>query len=301
MLKNLKTFKYRAALSVFIFAALLSGSRNTFSYVMPSEQLLGFMIKNFSGYRSVVLMQSTVQTSPDNQKEFSEHISLESPDKYSIRLSDPLEDRGVYPDLTFRQFLIANSRARLEHILLATGIDITRVSYTRIDGKIAYCIGSALPGDPKLLIEKERFIPLLLIYNAPDDSEGMIITVRFKDYRKEKVGWYPFEIEYNAGEDLAEKYTIRAFQFNVPVDSTLLRQFPELEIPEAPVEYIEPETGEETIFSEGLLTPEYPGIEEEPEDEESPLSEENPVDEDNPETEDERLRKVIEAFEEQYE
>ena len=210
----------------------LSTSYSSMAYVMPAEQLLGFLTDNFSGYRSVVLIHSVLRITSGSEKIFTEQVSLSSPNKYSTKLLDRLGGRDDSPDLTYRQLLMANKTERLEHVLSAVGIDIKTVSYTRMDGKIAFRIGAEDPESPKLYIEKERFIPLLLMYKAPGELNNNLISVRFQDYQKDAKGWYPFEIIYSEGSGLVETYTVQTFEFNVPVDNAALQQFPELEIPE---------------------------------------------------------------------
>ncbi|MFC1493891.1 hypothetical protein ACFL6W_01305 [Thermodesulfobacteriota bacterium] len=233
--------------------AFISISYNSMAYVMPAEQLLGFMTDNFSGYRSVVLIQSVLRTTPENEKVFTEQLSLSSPDKYSTKLLDRLGGRNDSPDLTYRQLLMANKPPKLEHVLGAIGIDLKTVSYTRIDGEIAYRIGSGDPESPKLLIEKERFVPLLLIYKVPGEFNEKMVTVRFQEYQQEGKGWYPFEIIYSEGSNLVERYTVQTFQFNVPVDSTILQRFPELEIPEEIIDDEEIDHEEDQLIAKDLL------------------------------------------------
>ena len=228
-------------------------SYSVIAYVMPAEQLLGFMADNFSGYKTTVLIHSVLRTTPESEKVFSEQVSLSSPDRYSTKLLDRLGGRSDSPDLTYLQLLMSNEPERIRHILSALGVDVKSVSYTRIDGKIAYRIGSGDPESPKLLIDKERFVPLLFTYKAPGPRKGQLISVRFQEYQKESKGWYPFEIIYSAGENLVERYRIQTIEFNVPVDSTALQQFSELEIPEEMTDDQELEEEEKLSFERALV------------------------------------------------
>jgi hypothetical protein len=74
---------------------------------------------------------------------------------------------------------------------------------------------------PKLLIEKERFLPLLLSYWLPSHSKKKMVTVRFEDYRKKEKGWYPYKIVYSAGYETEEHYSIIKLQVNTPIERTL--------------------------------------------------------------------------------
>lgn len=253
MLNVDKKKKYNGAGLLIGILFFLSTSFSSMAYVMPAEQLLGFVTDNFSGYRSVVLIHSVLRTTPGSEKIFTEQVSLSSPNRYSTKLLDRLGGRENSPDLTYRQLLMANKTERLEHVLSAIGIDIKTVTYTRMDGKIAFRIGAEDPESPKLFIEKERFIPLLLIYKSPGELNNNLISVRFQDYQKEAKGWYPFEIIYSEDSGLVETYTVQTFEFNVPVDTAVLQQFPELEIPEEMLDDEETEKEDEQEMIKELL------------------------------------------------
>ena len=101
------------------------------------------------------------------------------------------------------------------------GIDLEQVAYTRVDGVVACIIGSAEAGTPKLIIEKERFLPLQLTYRAIGDHAGALIDVRFKDYREIDHGWYPFEITYASDRWPNETYTLLTILPNGPFDPSV--------------------------------------------------------------------------------
>lgn len=276
MVKKLFQVKKLLFLS-FVITSALSISYYAHSYVMPTEQILGFMVENFSGFRTVSLIQSTLQITETNEKLIKEQIWLESPDKYCLRSIDALDGRnGIVPDLFYRQLFMANDWEKFEKILLPIGIDLTKTSLTRLDGVIAYRIGDKEPDSPKLLVEKESFLPLLLVYRILGEADNALISVSFKDYQKLDSGMYPFEITYKAGDDLTEKYIIQNFQANIPVDAAILSTFPEYELPELP------EAEEESEVQSA---------------EEPDMSYEDEV---APDVDKERLQNVIKAFEEQY-
>jgi hypothetical protein len=194
-------------------------------YVMPAEQMLDFMAKNFSNFKTVDIVQSTMEIGQDSEKVFMEQIRLKSPDLFELKSLDRMTGRTDIPYMAYRQLLMANSRARLEQILYMMGINLQAVSLTRIDGIIAYRIGEKGDDIPKLLIEKERFLPLLLIYRTTGDMSKEIVTVRFQDYRKEDKGWFPFQINYSVGNKIREEYNIQTLQTNIPISSSLLQTF----------------------------------------------------------------------------
>ncbi|MBW2609556.1 MAG: hypothetical protein JRC68_04330 [Deltaproteobacteria bacterium] len=197
-------------------------------YIMPAEQLVDYMAANFSKFKTLVITQATQQIDQryeETEKVFKEQILMKSPDLFYSRVLDQNGDRATPPDITYRQLLVANKKQRLEQLLSMLGIDLQSVAFTRIDGIIAYRIGDKLPDSPKILIEKERFLPLLLVYRESGNPEGDTITVRFRGYRKLDKGFYPYEISYSVGDKIREIYTIQTLQANVPVNSSLLHPF----------------------------------------------------------------------------
>jgi hypothetical protein len=192
---------------------------------MPAEQLLEFVAGNFSKFETVVIIQSTLQKDLENEKVFKEEVRLKPPDLFSLKALDHIAENRESPDMTYRQLLMANKGKNLESLLSLMNMDLQTVAFTRIDGVIAYRIGSEDAGSPKLLIEKERFLPLLMEYRLPEDQGGEMITIRFEDYREQEGKYYPFEISYSTDESIEEHYTIQTFQYNVPVDESSLERF----------------------------------------------------------------------------
>jgi hypothetical protein len=124
-------------------------------------------------------------------------------------------------DHSYRQLFLANSASRLMDVLYGMGVWLPKTGYTRIDGIIAYRIGDSQEVSPKLLVEKARFLPLLMVYKSPSHPEGDLIKVRFLDYRKVQQGWLPFEITWSYGQNITEKYIINSVKVNVPVSQSL--------------------------------------------------------------------------------
>jgi hypothetical protein len=219
---NIKSFLRGIGLTIY-FIIILNG--RAYGYVMPAEQLLAFMADNFAGIQTAIIVQSTLKTEQDNEKVFMEQVQLKSPNLFSIKVFDNTAHGGRLPDMAYRQLLIANTSSRLQGVLSMMGINLQAVSFTRIDGIIAYRIGGKEDNSPRLLIEKERFLPLLLTYGPGGDMSGDRVTVRFKDYRREDAGWLPFQITYSVNDKIREEYTIQSLQTNVPLNQSLLQPF----------------------------------------------------------------------------
>lgn len=194
-------------------------------YIMPAEQLLDFMARSFSGFQTLAVTQSTLRIQDDQERVFTEQVLTRSPDLFYLKTLDQRMERPDPPDMSYRQLLMANTGRRIEQLLAGMGIRLDTVSLTRLDGVISYRIGEKRPDGPGLLIEKERFLPLLLIYRPPNALPGDLLTVRFRDYREQDKGWFPFEITCATDGGIEEQYTALTVLSNHPVDSAGLRPF----------------------------------------------------------------------------
>jgi hypothetical protein len=203
------------------------------AYVMPSEQLLGFVANNFKGFKTVAILQSTrLMNSQGNEPAiaFEEKIWVKPPRFYRSQIVTEVEEDGMSLDEIqasrfdidpgYRQLLAANSLQDLSGRLAAWGIDQSLVSLTRLDGTVAYAIGDYREGSmPALLIEKERFLPILLRYRVPGRPGTEPVTIRFQDFRRVQEGWYPFRIDCFLGQELMERYLLLEAKFNSPFPS----------------------------------------------------------------------------------
>ncbi|MCP4681637.1 MAG: hypothetical protein GY864_04825 [Desulfobacterales bacterium] len=227
------------------------------AYVMPAEQLISLVTANFTKFDTLIITQSTQLMNPaDGEVDtvFEEKLFLKAPASYGIdRISpsaatDPeqiqpgtLENNGTdgsqpmtaYPDadISFRRILMAGNADAVMTLLAGMGIDLSSVAFTRLDGVIAYRVGDKGPESPRLLIEKKSFLPLLLSYRINDDSgQAKLVTVGFKDYRKKKKGWYPYEIVYSEGQELLVRHSILSLEVNSPIKYPL-SEIPQIKLP----------------------------------------------------------------------
>ncbi len=204
------------------------------AYVMPAEQVIGFMAVKFSKIKTLVITQSTHLVNQDDQGPetvIKEILWLKVPGFLYSEIEVKTDAEGtaglektairLSPDMAFRRLFMGNSRKALMMLLSSIGINLESVWYTRLDGVIAYQIGDRYAGSPKLLIEKERFLPLLISYRVPGGSGQKIVTVRFEEYKKLAEGWYPYQITYSVGEDILERYSVIDLQINVPIEPSV--------------------------------------------------------------------------------
>lgn len=210
-----------------VFLVFLSGCLSalseqvTYAYLLPAEQIIQFMAVNFSKTQTLIVHQYGEETTEEKgSRGFDEILTMKSPDLFHSTIKESNETKGRERDYSYRQFFLANSASRLMALLLEMGIDVQKVSYTRIDGVVAYRIGETDQVSPKVLVEKGRFLPLLLSYKAPGLG-GALAKAKFVDYRKVEQAWYPFEILCSTADGTTEKYTVRSLKVNGPVSPSL--------------------------------------------------------------------------------
>ncbi len=202
---------------------------NLKAYVMPAEQLLGFMSGNFSRFRTLFVTQSIQRIISEDQQEkvmLVKKTWLKAPNLFysEIRVdSNSLNHMSelhltnqYYNDLTFWPLLLGNDTNELMSQLKLMGIDLKSVSFTRFEGIIAYCLGKKDNNSPMLLIDKNRFLPLMLNYWRRLGANSNLISIKFGDYRKQKMGWLPYKITYYVDSEPKELYQITYFSIDTP-------------------------------------------------------------------------------------
>lgn len=246
---------FTGLLTFLLFTGLCLG------YIMPAEQLVELMGKNFQTFRSLKIVQLTQQDYGSDEESlwsFKEELILRSPGQYHSRVLDKGISRGHFPDSSYREFLLANDKERIIALMSKMGIAMESVGLTRLKGTIAYRIGDEEPGEPKIFVEKGSFLPLKVSYRPTGAPPGHVVKVVFQDYRQVGKGWYPFKIMVEPTTGPVETYIIQEIDLNIPVEHPPLSQ----------------PTPEASKDTEDEGRPRHP--------------------------EDERLRSVIRSFEERY-
>ena len=209
------------------------------AYVMPLEQILGRVRKQFATLNTLIIEQATHvihSEDPIREKVYRENVWLKTPryERSMIMAAPHLPNaitnspktmpeqtvRQPNPDTLYRWLLMANPKGEISALLSQLGIQIWELGYDRCDGIVAYRVGARDPDGPRLLVDKKRFFPLLVSYILPEDPEGRLVTVRFKDYRKIDAGWYPYEIEYALEGAPTESYHILNLTANPPIQTS---------------------------------------------------------------------------------
>ena len=250
-MKNLKTI-IMCCLFLFFTAAEIS------AYVMPLEQILARVGKRFAGQYSLIIEQSThvIQSrDPLVEEVFKEKVWLKNPQYVRTVEMNTLATKNASvggsksipgnttekqaaenqpnPDTSYRWLLMDHPKGGISAYLSQLGIQIGDSGYDRCDGVVAYRVGNRDPQGPRLLVDKERFFPLLLSYMLPGYQDGRLVTVRFKDYRKSDAGWYPYEIEYELQGAPVEVYRILNLTANAPIETSFFER--EIDPSPAPV------------------------------------------------------------------
>jgi hypothetical protein len=228
---------------LFVALLVLIHPGDGLAYVMPAEQIVEFMVKNLSRFKTLVIKQQVIYKVEDQEKETAveEKVWLSRPDRFYsqiLRQPDMPEEAGTRPVSVSlnvqgvpRRLLMSGEPKAALSLLSRLGVDLETVGLTRLDGVIAYRIGEK--GDyPKLLVDKERFLPLSLSFAPSAAVPGAELeTVRFDDYRKVREGWYPFQISFWEGEEMVERDVIVDLQVDVPIEISRLRPFGEVVSP----------------------------------------------------------------------
>ena len=227
----------------FLWALLICGilPARAGAYVMPAEQIIEFTAMNFAAIRTLQITQTIeLPGAPEQQPlRLKEILRLRAPDAQWVEplaLSPSPETRDgtpqstVYPpgleesvaqqtrwDRRFYLALMARRPEDLQALLERLGVALDSVAFTRFEGRIAYRIGSQAQTAPKFLVDKERFLPILLQYDAVAAEPGRIVTVVFENYREAEAGAFPYRIRYHFGGHIRAVYRASDLLINAPL------------------------------------------------------------------------------------
>jgi outer membrane lipoprotein-sorting protein len=211
------------------------------SYILPSTQIIEFMVKKYASVKTLQLTQLTTILDLNKEMEmiFGESISLMSPDRYRSEVAGQPGKRIIVRNglrllriinggivqkkesgaLPFHFLMVAQDPRQLLNDLEELGINLDMVSLTRFGDRIAYLIGSKKEGSPRLLVDKDLFIPLLLQYGN--------VAFFASDFTEVKQRlWYPRSLFYsytgaNIEDYIQEEYRIKDIIINPSIDASL--------------------------------------------------------------------------------
>jgi hypothetical protein len=207
-----------------------------YPYILPPTQIIEFMTNKFTKIKRLKIIQlnKIKDLNQEGEGVFGEIIYFWFPTLYRSEIAGQLGKRliihdgiktlrvidreitseGESWDIPYRFLMLAQNPERLLERLKDLDLNLDKASLTRFEGRIAYLIGEKEEGSPKLLVDKDLFVPLLLQYGN--------ILLRFSDYRKfmEQI-WYPYKIVYSFNGDIIEEYTIKDIIVNPSLDLSL--------------------------------------------------------------------------------
>jgi hypothetical protein len=230
--------------AVFCLAIASSAPKHqAVAYVLPSQQLLQFMAPHFSKFETLVITHTVERKDEEGVQSFEEILMMKSPGFVHARPVEGADIPARVIDRSFRTLFLSSTQAKLRDLLSGAGVDLNRVSYTLVDGAVAYLMGERHFERPQFAVEKAGFFPLLFSYSSHLAQGPEFIRVTFRDYRQVEEGWYPFDILCTSDAGWAEHYKIRSIQVNTPVDPSRLHPSQE---PSGPAQG---PSGEERIHS----------------------------------------------------
>ncbi|MEW6669075.1 MAG: hypothetical protein AB1512_28020 [Thermodesulfobacteriota bacterium] len=186
------------------------------SYILPAEQIIRSMGSQVSRFGTLLVEQITRQAAEggaDAVRTYKERVMMAAPDiVHSEVLEGSVPQDTARPDSRYRTLFLLNSEAGLARFLSGLGIDLQQVSYARIEHHIAYRMGGIEPESPQILVEKDTFLPLLLVY--PDADTGARMSVHFRDYKRIGGRWYPFQVTITSQGNMT-LHTVQSLQADV--------------------------------------------------------------------------------------
>ena len=201
-----------------VLTPVLGPAGESAGYVMPPEQVLEYMAKHVLGFESLGMVLESPREQDENEGEgpVQKKVWFRPPDTVHVHPGDDGEG-GVFPWLESGVLaLFCGDSREAERLLARLSVGLHYSAYDRLEGIVVYRIGLP-PGDgPLLLVEKKRFIPLLLVFEPPGARVEERARVRFNDYRKIGDGWFPYEIVCHTASGVSRAYTVRDVSVNTP-------------------------------------------------------------------------------------
>ncbi|MBW1859860.1 MAG: hypothetical protein JRI70_07250 [Deltaproteobacteria bacterium] len=232
------------ALCVLVLLGFAAASR---AYILPAEQILGFMIKHLGSVSTLQISQKTVIYDPsleEGMQEFDATLYYRYPDRFRYEVTTPEgeEIRVIGPDGTvvvrkgqivrqresrfdhFKDPLLYRNAELLRRKLSQREVDLDVVSLGRYRNKISYVIGAKYPDEslPQVWIEKNTFRPIRYILTPGDLNDSDSEEVEYADYMSlGKNKWYPARILFYKNGRLTRMYMLEDFKINPKLSNKL--------------------------------------------------------------------------------
>jgi outer membrane lipoprotein-sorting protein len=219
---------------------VLSFSGWTFSYILPAEQIIGFMIEHLGSARSVEIVQKAIIYNPElegGMQELDGTLHYRRPDQFRSKLTGPgieqilvVSSGGAISVANGK--IVAEAESSFDHFkdpmlyrqedlilqrLSELNIDVETVSFGRFKDKIAYVIGAKYPDEsvPQLWIDKETFRPIRFVVRGRGPHSPDLEEIEYSEYTPlDKKRWYPGRILFLQNGELIKMYVLDSFRVN---------------------------------------------------------------------------------------
>lgn len=204
----------------------------SFAYIIPASQIIEFMTNKYSAVKTLKIIQINriVGINQEYGNSIENIIYVMFPDLYRSEISGPLHKRiqinngdcrlsvvdGMIndsedtADFPYHFLFIAQNHQETLNYFKDLGINVEKTSLTRYAGKISYLIGDRENESPKLIVDKELFLPLLLKYH-----DSLFIFSDYKDMMEKDL--YPYKVVH-LHNGIKEEYSVKGIMVNPPLD-----------------------------------------------------------------------------------
>ena len=124
----------------------------------------------------------------------------------------------------YRDLFCFRKRQSLADHLAYLGMNVSKSSYGRWEGAVAYVIGAQYPDEstPQLWVDKSSLLPVRWIFQVDHPSVGMDrVEFRYKDWQQNEGTWYPGLIEVIQGKGLSRRIDVQDIEINPPFTDIL--------------------------------------------------------------------------------
>jgi hypothetical protein len=220
---------------ILVVGAGMVGVRTGSCYLLPAQQLMGFVAKQTSrlyNFRLDAVIESQDPAVPGGMVKTPMVYYAARPDRLrqetlgaaggstvlvgsGVRLSvidghllkQPSRHEEIFPVLMF-----ADSANTLMALLEAEHVDTAQVHLSRFGKEIAYVIGGP-PGDsgaPQFWCDKDRFWPLRLVGLRSREGVADVVDIRFLSHREVAENlWMPTVIEFYRQNQLVQRVVVQ--------------------------------------------------------------------------------------------
>ena len=228
-MKIIKKSKYLLAV---LLAAAVFCPFNSFAYIIPASRIIEFMTGKYSSVKTLKIIQlnRVVDINQESGNSIENIIYVMSPDLYRSETSGLPHKRlqinngdsrlsvvdGIINDgedtagLPYHFLFVAQNYQETLNYFKELGINVEKTSLTRYAGKISYLIGDREDESPKLIVDKQLFLPLLLKYH-----DSLFIFSDYRDMMEKDL--YPYKVVH-LHNGIKEEYSVKGIMVNPPLD-----------------------------------------------------------------------------------